>query len=107
MEAALILFERLLQRHNLRYITLLSDGDSRTYLSLQDAKVYGYIPVMKEDCVQDVNKRMGASLRNLPAKGTGSASERFGGKGQLTGDLVTKLSAYYVWAATSRPCTKQ
>ncbi|XP_077539636.1 uncharacterized protein LOC144152274 [Haemaphysalis longicornis] len=44
---------------------------------------------------------MGTTLRNLLAKGTGSASERLGGKGRLTGDLVTKLSSYYGWALKS------
>ncbi|KAH9380598.1 hypothetical protein HPB48_018795 [Haemaphysalis longicornis] len=32
---------------------------------------------------------------------SGSASERLGGKGRLTGDLVTKLSSYYGWALKS------
>ncbi|XP_077551970.1 uncharacterized protein LOC144166315 [Haemaphysalis longicornis] len=98
VEAGLILFERSLQRHKLRYTTILSDGDSRTYLALVGAKVCGYIPIKKEDCVNHVKKRMGTTLRNLLAKGTGSASERLGGKGRLTGDLVTKLSSYYGWA---------
>ncbi|KAH9363325.1 hypothetical protein HPB48_006431 [Haemaphysalis longicornis] len=101
VEAGLILFERSLQRHKLRYTTILSDGGSRTYLALVGAKVYGYIPIKKEDCVNHVKKRMGTNLRNLLAKGTGSASERLGGKGRLTGDLVTKLSSYYGWALKS------
>ncbi|XP_077532598.1 uncharacterized protein LOC144144973 [Haemaphysalis longicornis] len=101
VEAGLILFERSLQLHKLRYTTILSDGDSRTYLALVDAKVYGFIPIKKEDCVNHVKKRMGTTLRNLLAKGTGSASERLGGKGRLTGDLVTKLSSYYGWALKS------
>ncbi|KAH9364471.1 hypothetical protein HPB48_021867 [Haemaphysalis longicornis] len=40
-EAGLILFERSLQRHKLRYTTVLSDGDSRTYLALNAAKAKG------------------------------------------------------------------
>ncbi|KAH9380065.1 hypothetical protein HPB48_001717 [Haemaphysalis longicornis] len=98
VEAGLILFERPLQRHNLRYTTILSDGDSRTYLALVDAKVYGFVPTTKEDCVNHVKKRMGTFLHNLLAKGTGSASERLGGKGRLTGDLIIKQSSYYGWA---------
>ncbi|KAH9377387.1 hypothetical protein HPB48_008605 [Haemaphysalis longicornis] len=54
------------KRHNLRYTTILSDGDSRTYLALVDAKVYG-----------------------------------LGGKGRLTGDLVTKPRSCYGWALKS------
>ncbi|KAH9374394.1 hypothetical protein HPB48_004020 [Haemaphysalis longicornis] len=59
VEASLILFERSLQRHNLRYTTILSDGDCRTYLALVDAEVYGFTPITKEDWVNLVKKRMG------------------------------------------------
>lgn len=34
VEAALILFRRSLERHSLRYTTLLGDGNSRTHLAL-------------------------------------------------------------------------
>ncbi|CAN7999310.1 unnamed protein product [Ixodes hexagonus] len=100
VDAALILFQRSWQRHNLRYTTVLSDGDSRTYLALQEAEVCGYIPVDKEDRVNHVQKRMGTALHNLIAKQKGS-SESHGGKGRLTGDLVTKLSSHYGWALKS------
>lgn len=92
VEAALILFGRSLERHNLRYTTVLSDGDSRAYLALQEERVYGYIPVEKEDCVNHVQKRMGTNLRTLLAK------QSLSGKGKLTGDLINKLSSYYGWA---------
>lgn len=101
VEAALILFQRSLQKHKLRYTTLLSDGDSRAYLALQDAKVYGYIPVDKEDCVNHIHKRMGTALRNLVSKQKSSGTESLGGKGKLTGELITKLSSYYGWALKS------
>ncbi|KAG0429772.1 hypothetical protein HPB47_023294 [Ixodes persulcatus] len=89
VEAGLILFERSWQRHNLRYTTVLSDGDSHTFLALQEAQVYGFIAVNKEDCVNHVQKRMGTALRTLITKQ------------KLTADLITKLSAYYGWALKS------
>ncbi|CAN8008310.1 unnamed protein product, partial [Ixodes pacificus] len=101
VEAGLILFQRSWQRHNLRYTTVLSDGDSRTFLALQEAQVYGYIAVNKEDCVNHVQKRMGTALRTLITKQKKSSSENLGGKGRLTADLITKLSAYYGWALKS------
>ncbi|CAN8025115.1 unnamed protein product [Ixodes persulcatus] len=101
VEAALILFQRSWERHNVRYTTVLSDGDSRSFLALQEAEVYGYIPVNKEDCVNHVKKRMGTALRNLVSKQKGSNSESLGGRGRLTGDLITKLSSYYGWALKS------
>lgn len=98
VEAALILWKRSLKRHSLRYTTVLSDGDSRTYLALQEEKVYGYIEVEKEDCVNHVQKRMGTALRNLVSRSKASGFQSLGGKGRLTADLITRLSSYYGWA---------
>lgn len=97
VEAALILWKRSLERHNLRYTTVLSDGDSRTYLALQEEKVYGYIEIEKEDCVNHVQKRMGTALRNLVSRSKASGLQSLGGKGRLTADLITRLSSYYGW----------
>lgn len=101
VEAGLMLFQRSLKKHNLRYTTILSDGDSRTFLALQEDKVYGYIPISKEDCVNHVEKRMGTALRNLISKQKGTGTESLGGRGKLTGDLVAKLTSYYGWALKS------
>lgn len=95
VEAALILFQRSLERHGLRYTTMLSDGDSRTFCAIQDAKVYGYIDVQKEDCINHVQKRMGTALRNLVQKQKCDGKRGLGGKGRLTGELITRLSTYY------------
>lgn len=101
VEAGLILFKRSLVKHSLRYTTVLSDGDSRTFLALKEAKVYGFIEVEKEDCINHVHKRMGTALRNVLSKHKGPGLEPLGGRGRLTGDLVTKLSSYYGWALKS------
>ncbi|KAH7977652.1 hypothetical protein HPB49_003139 [Dermacentor silvarum] len=93
-EAGLILFERSLERRNLRYTTVLCDGDSRTYNAIKDAKVYGFIDVQKEDCTNHVQKRMGTALRNLVQKKK-TEGRSLGGKGRLTADLITRLSTYY------------
>ncbi|XP_049521739.1 uncharacterized protein LOC125944722 [Dermacentor silvarum] len=95
VEAGKILFERSLQRHNLRYTTMLCDGDSRTYNAIREAKVYGYIEVEKEDCVNHVRKRMGTALRNLLQKHKGEGKRSLGGKGRLTAELVDRLAIYY------------
>lgn len=99
VEAGLILFKRSWERHQLRYTTVLSDGDSRTFLALKEAEVYGFIDIQKEECVNHVQKRMGTALRNLLSKHKGD--KPLGGKGRLTGDLVNKLSSYYGWAIKS------
>ncbi|KAH7986869.1 hypothetical protein HPB49_026260 [Dermacentor silvarum] len=97
VEATLILFKCSLERHNLGYATILSDGDSRSYLSLQEENVYGYLQIDKEDCVNHVQKLMGTALRNLVSKNKASGLQSLGGKGQLTADLITRLSSYYGW----------
>ncbi|XP_077494020.1 uncharacterized protein LOC144104733 [Amblyomma americanum] len=101
VQAGLVLFERSWEKHGLRYTTVLSDGDSRTFLALQESSVYGYIKIQKEDCTNHVQKRMGTALRNAIAKHKGNAKESLSGKGKLTGDLVTKLTSYYSWALKS------
>ncbi|KAH7959680.1 hypothetical protein HPB49_013037 [Dermacentor silvarum] len=100
-EAAVALFERSLSRHGLRYTTMLCDGDSRSFRALEEAKVYGYINVEKEDCINHVQKRMGTALRNLIQKHKTEHGESLSGKGRLTGDLITKLTNYYGWALKS------
>lgn len=64
-----------------------------------EADVYGYIKIVKEDCINHVEKRMGTNLRTLKSKSGGA--ESLGGKGRLTGELITKLSRYYGWALKS------
>ncbi|KAH7981696.1 hypothetical protein HPB52_000721 [Rhipicephalus sanguineus] len=98
VEAAKILFGRSLEKHGLRYTTMLCDGDSRAFNSLQEEKVYGFVPIEKEDCVNHIHKRMGAALRNLLQKSKGEGRPSLGGKGKLTAELVTKLTNYYGWA---------
>ncbi|XP_070390930.1 uncharacterized protein [Dermacentor albipictus] len=94
VEAALILFARSLTKHNLRYTTIVSDGDSATYSALVKENVYGLVPVVKEECLNHVQKRMGAALRNLVQK----SDKALGGKGRLTKALIDKLTDYYGWA---------
>lgn len=94
VEAALILFSRSVTKHNLRYTTLVSDGDSATFSALVKENVYGLVPVVKEECLNHVQKRMGTALRNLVQK----SEKPLGGKGRLTKGLIEKLTGYYGWA---------
>lgn len=98
VEAAKILFRRSLEKHGFRYTTMLCDGDSRAFNSLQEEQVYGFVAIEKEDCVNHIHKRMGAALRHLLQKSKGEGRPSLGGKGKLTAELVTKLTNYYGWA---------
>lgn len=64
---------RSLQKHKLRYIPFVGDGDSKSYAEVTKMAPYGeavFIP--KDDCIGHVTKQMGTALRKLQAtyKGT-------------------------------------
>lgn len=66
VEAARVLWRRSVQRHKLRYTTLLSDGDAKTFAELTKIKPYGEdIEIDKEECINHVSKRLGSALRNI------------------------------------------
>ncbi|CAN8022428.1 unnamed protein product, partial [Ixodes persulcatus] len=94
VEAALTLFKRSISKHDLRYTALVSDGDSRTFSALTEENVYGLVPIVKEECLNHVQKRMGTALRNLVQK----SDKPLSGKGRLTKALIDKLTDYYGWA---------
>ena len=104
VEAAEILWSRSMEKHNFRYTTVLSDGDSRTYKRLCDLDVYDGIPITKEECVNHVGKRMSTALRNL-TKEKKKTGVTLGGRGhgKLTQDVIDKLTYYYSNAI--RSCT--
>lgn len=93
VEAALELFRRSLSKNDLRYTTIVCDGDCRTYLTLCEDKTYGFMRLTKEDCVNHVQKRMGTNLRNILTKSR--KGEFLGGRGGLTQDLIKKLTNFY------------
>lgn len=77
--------------YGLRYTTLLSDGDSKTFNHLQNLKIYGPIKLVKEECVNHVSKRLGTGLRQV------AKEFKLGGKkpGSLTNVTIQKLTRYY------------
>ncbi|CAN7981564.1 unnamed protein product, partial [Ixodes pacificus] len=99
-EAALIQFRRSLAKNGLRFITILSDGDSRTFHALSQDSVYGYLDIEKKDCLNHVHKRMGAALCTLVEKKK-AQGESLGGKGKLTQDKIKKITNYYGYALRS------
>ena len=51
-EGAVVLWNRSVERHNLRYKWMVSDGDSKAFNSVEN--IYGEIKVEKLDCVGHV-----------------------------------------------------
>ena len=95
VEAAEILWNRSLER-NLRYTTMVSDGDSKSFKHLTNKRVYGDVELHKEECINHVAKRLGTALRKLATSGK-KAGITLGGRGfgRLTQATIVKLTAYY------------
>lgn len=95
VEAALLLFSRSIEKYNLRYLTVLSDGDSKSYLKLCDENIYGdNYKITKEECINHVSKRMGSALRKLK-ESRKLEGKRLGSRGNLTNETIEKMQNYY------------
>ncbi|XP_075748767.1 uncharacterized protein LOC142814252 [Rhipicephalus microplus] len=77
----------------LRFTKFLSDGDSKAYTAVAEAKVYGEAVVDKEECTNHVAKRLGTALRKLPT--------RLPRGEKLTDGTIQKLQNYYRIAITN------
>ena len=96
VNAADILWKRS-EAHGMRYTTLLSDGDAKTFNHLVKTEVYGPdVELNKEECINHVGKRLGTALRTL-VKSSKACGVTLGGKshGSLKDVTITKLTNYY------------
>ncbi|GFS74776.1 uncharacterized protein TNCV_1690751 [Trichonephila clavipes] len=65
MHGALIMWRRSISDWQMRFVSMLSDGDSKTFKFLSDNKIYGSdIKIEKEECLNHIAKRLGTTLRN-------------------------------------------
>ncbi|GFT43742.1 uncharacterized protein TNCV_53731 [Trichonephila clavipes] len=55
-------FKRSLLERNAKYVKYIGDGDTKTFLELQNTVSYN---LEKIECVRHIQKRMGARLRRL------------------------------------------
>ena len=62
---ALRIWQRSVQKHNLRYMVIISDSDTKTMKYLNEHKPYGDLEIVKHECVGHVQKRLGTQLRTL------------------------------------------
>jgi len=90
VDAVVEMFQRSQTLHDVKYANYIGDGDSKTFKGIVDAKPYEDFTVLKKECIDHVQKRMGTRLRNLKKQVKG-----LGGKGKLTGKLIDELSIYY------------
>ena len=73
VECAEVNFKRSEERRGLIYNGMLSDGDSKANTHLNEIDVYSGIPVVKEDCVNHVAKRMYTALEKITKNSVGTA----------------------------------
>ena len=106
-EAAQVLWSRSIEKHNMRYKFMVSDGDSKAYSAVEDT--YDGVKVEKTDCVGHVQKRMGKHLLKLKSstKGKLDDGKTIGGRGRLTDAKIKQLQRYYGLAIRQNIVAKQ
>ena len=86
---------RSVKKHGLRYTTMLSDGDSKSFSHVTESKVCGGdIVTEKNECVNHVSKRMGTALNHLKDK-CKVQGQSITGKGKLTNQMIIKIQNYH------------
>lgn len=81
------IFERSVQKYNVRYIEYLEDGDSNGLASVVTAQPYGTdVSIKKLECIEHVQKRMGSRIKTYADKNKGeklSDGKALSGKNHL------------------------
>ena len=100
-EAAITIFMRSIEKHNLKYTTYVGDGDSSSFGEVAEALFNKYgseYHIVKEDCIGHIQKRMGSNLRNYKNKSKGNKlpdGGSIGGQGRLTDAVIDSMQNYY------------
>ncbi|GFT93460.1 uncharacterized protein TNCV_2387371 [Trichonephila clavipes] len=97
VKAAEILWKRSIKNCGMRYVSILSDGDAKTYQHLSSLNVYGNcIKIAKEECINHVAKRLGTGLRNKILEWRNKGITIGGRKeGNLKENTIVKLTNFY------------
>lgn len=90
VDSVIEMFARSEALHSTKYCQYIGDGDSKTFKGVLESNPYDDLTVMKKECIDHVQKRMGRHLRTLVKSTRG-----LGGKGKLTGKLIDELTIYY------------
>ena len=96
---AISIFQRSIDKHNLRYLDYIGDGDSSSFQEVENSKPYGSdILIRKLECIGHVQKRVGSRSRNLRKALKGvrlSDGKGISGRGRLTDKAINTLQNYY------------
>ncbi|GBN94037.1 hypothetical protein AVEN_128683-1 [Araneus ventricosus] len=102
VKAAEILWKRSVENCVMRYMSVLSDDDSKTYQDLLEFDVYDdSMNISKEECLNHVAKRLGTGLRNKVKEWRSKCVTNSGRKeGSLKESTIFKHSNFYRKAIT-------
>ena len=98
---AIDIFSRSIEKRKLMYSTFVGDGDSSCFgkVKAKMEELYGEsYPVVKEECVGHVQKRLGTALRTYKKNMKGQKMEdggRVEGRGRLSDNVIDKMQKYY------------
>lgn len=73
--AAEILWRRSVATTGMRYAVMIGDGDAKTVKWINEKKIYD-IPVVKLECINHIEKNLGAAIRKVVADSTKAESLR-------------------------------
>lgn len=65
VDAVIEMFWRSETLHQVKYTDYIGNGDSKTFKGITDAKLCEDFTVLKKECVDNVQKRLGTRLHNL------------------------------------------
>ena len=86
-----------MEKHNLKYSEYIGDGDTNSFGAVSQAlqiKFGDDYPIIKEDCIGHIQKRMGSALRNCKNNCRGTIltdGKSMGGFGRLTDKVVGRI----------------
>lgn len=100
VDAIIEMFSRSQQKHNVKYLTYIGDGDSKTFKGILQSNPYPDEEVIKKECVGHVEKRMGTRLRNVKKNNKGIGGK---GRGKLTDKVIGDLTRFYGLAIRRHP----
>ena len=92
------IFQRSKSERNLQYTGYIGDGDSKSFTSVVNAQPYGDKTIKKYECVDHVQKRLGAALCKIKNKHGNkklSDGKTIGGYGRVTANRIDKLQTYH------------
>ena len=98
-DGAVVMWQRSIEEHKLRYTSVIADGDAKTYKAICDGKPYrSDVEIVKHECVGHVQKRMMNHLKALkqsnPVDSDGRRV-RIAGQNWITDVVMKRYERYY------------